>query len=150
MAAPKQKLWKCCCRPPSTAEYQPQWTTFGWPENFSAKTRRRFFCHPKNRPPQKWPRRICKSLINPPFLDLRITLRVAKYLDKMGNMPPLISIQIYSVPWLIPTWASAQTWWNIILMRRNVRLTQRDRYLCALITPQPRWQVCQPRLNTPD
>ena len=25
-----------------------------------------------------------------------------------------------------------------------------DRYLCVQIKPQPRWQVCQPRLNTPD
>jgi hypothetical protein len=50
---------------------------------------------------------------------------MARYIDRIGNMPPLISIRIYSVPWLIPIWASAQTWWNIILVRRGVRLTQR-------------------------
>jgi hypothetical protein len=36
---------------------------------------------------------------------------------------PLIPIRIYYVPWLIPTWARAQTWWNVILVRRGVGLT---------------------------
>jgi hypothetical protein len=27
------------------------------------------------------------------------------------------------VPWLIPNWARAQTWWNVVLVRRGVRLT---------------------------
>jgi hypothetical protein len=39
--------------------------------------------------------------------------------------PPLIRVRIYSVPWLIPTWARAQTWWNVVLVRRGVELTQR-------------------------
>jgi hypothetical protein len=29
------------------------------------------------------------------------------------------------VPWLIPSWARAQTWWNVILVRRGVSLTKR-------------------------
>jgi len=27
------------------------------------------------------------------------------------------------VPWLIPTWARAQAWWTVILVKRGVRLT---------------------------
>jgi hypothetical protein len=37
----------------------------------------------------------------------------------------LIPVRIYVVPWLIPTWAKAQTWWNTILVRRGVGLTKR-------------------------
>lgn len=33
-------------------------------------------------------------------------------------------IRIIFVPWLIPGWARAQTWWNVILVRRGVRLTK--------------------------
>ncbi len=28
------------------------------------------------------------------------------------------------MPWLIPLWARAQTWWNVILVKRGVRLTE--------------------------
>jgi hypothetical protein len=27
------------------------------------------------------------------------------------------------VPWLLPNWASAQVWWNVILVKRGVGLT---------------------------
>jgi hypothetical protein len=37
---------------------------------------------------------------------------------------PLIPIRIYYVPWLIPTWARAQAWWNAILVKRGVGLTE--------------------------
>jgi len=39
--------------------------------------------------------------------------------------PDLIPVRIISVPWLIPTWARAQTWWNVVLVRRGVALTRR-------------------------
>jgi len=35
----------------------------------------------------------------------------------------LIPVRIIFVPWLIPSWARAQTWWNVVLVRRGVRLT---------------------------
>ena len=38
---------------------------------------------------------------------------------------PLIPIRIYPVPWLIPNWARAQTWGNVVLVRRGVGLTKR-------------------------
>lgn len=37
----------------------------------------------------------------------------------------MIPVRILFVPWLIPTWARAQTWWNVILVRRGVGLTKR-------------------------
>jgi hypothetical protein len=37
----------------------------------------------------------------------------------------LIPVKIYWVPWLIPNWARAQTWWHVVLVRRGVRLTKR-------------------------
>lgn len=43
----------------------------------------------------------------------------------MISRPPLIPVRIYSVPWLIPSWARAQTWWNVVLVRRGVGLTKR-------------------------
>ena len=33
-------------------------------------------------------------------------------------------MHIYYVPWLIPTWARAQAWWNAILVKRGVGLTE--------------------------
>ena len=36
---------------------------------------------------------------------------------------PVIPVRIIYVPWLIPNWARAQTWWQVILVRRGVRLT---------------------------
>jgi hypothetical protein len=51
----------------------------------------------------------------------------------MGSVPgreavlskaPLLRVRIYLVPWLIPTWARAQTWWNVVLVRRGVRISQ--------------------------
>jgi hypothetical protein len=36
---------------------------------------------------------------------------------------PEIPVRIIFVPWLIPNWARAQTWWNVILVRQGVRLT---------------------------
>lgn len=38
---------------------------------------------------------------------------------------PVAPIRIFFVPWLIPTWARAQTWWNVVLVRRGVGLTKR-------------------------
>jgi hypothetical protein len=52
----------------------------------------------------------------------------------MGSVPgletqllntPLLPVKICRVPWLIPNWARAQTWWNVVLVRRGVRLTKR-------------------------
>jgi hypothetical protein len=37
----------------------------------------------------------------------------------------LFPVKIIFVPWLIPQWARAQTWWNVVLVRRGVRLTKR-------------------------
>jgi len=37
---------------------------------------------------------------------------------------PDIPIHIYYVPWLIPTYARAQAWWTVILVKRGVRLTE--------------------------
>jgi hypothetical protein len=37
----------------------------------------------------------------------------------------LIPVKIIYVPWLIPTWARAQTWRQVVLVRRGVRLTKR-------------------------
>ena len=37
---------------------------------------------------------------------------------------PFIPIKIFSVPWLIPTWAKAQAWWTVILIKRGVGLTE--------------------------
>jgi hypothetical protein len=37
---------------------------------------------------------------------------------------PDIPIRIYYVPWLIPTYARAQAWWTVILVKRGVRLTE--------------------------
>ncbi|MFZ2087912.1 MAG: hypothetical protein WAU47_05000 [Desulfobaccales bacterium] len=37
----------------------------------------------------------------------------------------MIPVKIRAVPWLIPTWARAQTWWNLILVRRGVGLSKR-------------------------
>ena len=34
-------------------------------------------------------------------------------------------VRIIYVPWLIPHWASAQTWWNVILVKRGGELTKR-------------------------
>jgi hypothetical protein len=34
-------------------------------------------------------------------------------------------VRLIIVPWLIPGWAQAQVWWNIILLRRGVSLTER-------------------------
>jgi hypothetical protein len=36
----------------------------------------------------------------------------------------LLPVKIFWVPWLIPGWARAQTWWNVVLVRRGVRLTK--------------------------
>jgi hypothetical protein len=35
-----------------------------------------------------------------------------------------VPIKIIFVPWLIPNWARAQTWGNVVLVRRGVRLTK--------------------------
>jgi hypothetical protein len=35
-----------------------------------------------------------------------------------------IPIRIYYVPWLVPTYARAQAWWTVILVKRGVRLTE--------------------------
>ncbi len=40
----------------------------------------------------------------------------------LTSLPP---VKIIRVPWLIPNWARAQTWWNVVLVRRGVRLTRR-------------------------
>lgn len=37
---------------------------------------------------------------------------------------PGIPIRVYFVPWLIPTWARAQVWWNVILVKRGIKLTE--------------------------
>jgi hypothetical protein len=37
----------------------------------------------------------------------------------------MLPVKIRTVPWLIPTWARAQTWGNVILVRRGVPLSQR-------------------------
>lgn len=37
---------------------------------------------------------------------------------------PLIPVKIRVVPWLIPTWARAQTWGTVVLVRRGVGLTE--------------------------
>jgi hypothetical protein len=37
----------------------------------------------------------------------------------------LLPVKIIFVPWLIPNWARAQTWWNVVLVRRGVWLTKR-------------------------
>lgn len=39
--------------------------------------------------------------------------------------PPLVSVKIYVVPWLIPAWARAQAWRNVVLVRKGVELTER-------------------------
>ena len=41
----------------------------------------------------------------------------------LANLP-LPPVKIFRVPWLIPNWARAQTWWNVVLVRRGVRLTK--------------------------
>jgi hypothetical protein len=33
-------------------------------------------------------------------------------------------VRLIIVPWLIPTWAQAQVWWNLILIRRGVTVTE--------------------------
>ncbi len=38
---------------------------------------------------------------------------------------PLVPVRIYVVPWLIPTWARAQAWGNVILVGKGVELTER-------------------------
>ncbi len=38
---------------------------------------------------------------------------------------PPIPIRLYVVPWLFPTWARAQAWWTVILVKRGVGLTER-------------------------
>jgi len=38
---------------------------------------------------------------------------------------PLVPVRICFVPWLIPTWARAQTWGQVILVRRGVELSLR-------------------------
>ncbi len=35
----------------------------------------------------------------------------------------MIPVKIFVVPWLIPTWARAQTWGNAVLVRKGVELT---------------------------
>jgi hypothetical protein len=45
-------------------------------------------------------------------------------IDILANAP-LLPVKIFWVPWLIPTWARAQTWWNVVLVRRGVQLTKR-------------------------
>jgi len=40
------------------------------------------------------------------------------------SAPPDIPIRIFYVPWLLPNWARAQAWWNAILVKRGVRLTE--------------------------
>jgi hypothetical protein len=35
----------------------------------------------------------------------------------------MIAVRIVSVAWLIPNWARAQTWGNVVLVKRGVRLT---------------------------
>jgi hypothetical protein len=35
----------------------------------------------------------------------------------------MIAVKIFVVPWLIPTWARAQTWGNAVLVRKGVELT---------------------------
>ena len=42
----------------------------------------------------------------------------------MANTP-FIPVKIRVVPWLIPAWARAQTWGNLVLVRRGVGLTER-------------------------
>jgi hypothetical protein len=37
---------------------------------------------------------------------------------------PSLPVKIIFVPWLIPNWARAQTWWNVVLVRRGVQLTK--------------------------
>lgn len=37
---------------------------------------------------------------------------------------PAIPVRIFYVPWLLPTWATAQVWWNVILVKRGVGLTE--------------------------
>ena len=38
---------------------------------------------------------------------------------------PVTPVKICLVPWLIPIWARAQTWGNVVLVRKGVRLTAR-------------------------
>jgi hypothetical protein len=35
-----------------------------------------------------------------------------------------IPVRIFYVPWLLPTWARAQVWGNVILVKRGVALTE--------------------------
>jgi hypothetical protein len=37
--------------------------------------------------------------------------------------PPPRPVRIRLVPWLIPNWARAQTWGNVVLVKRTTRLT---------------------------
>ena len=37
----------------------------------------------------------------------------------------MVPVRICVVPWLIPTWARAQTWGNVILVRKGVELSVR-------------------------
>jgi hypothetical protein len=51
----------------------------------------------------------------------------AKYFQDLETLlanAPVIPVKIIFVPWLIPNWARAQTWWNVILVRQGVRLTK--------------------------
>lgn len=42
----------------------------------------------------------------------------------MSN-PSFSRVRIFYVPWLIPNWARAQAWWNVILVKKGVDLNER-------------------------
>ena len=58
-------------------------------------------------------------------MNLSGIMRILSRNNAVPSDPPPIPIRICYVPWLIPTWARAQTWWNLILLRKGVGLTER-------------------------
>ncbi|MDI6852775.1 MAG: hypothetical protein QME75_04110 [Deltaproteobacteria bacterium] len=53
--------------------------------------------------------------------------------------PSIFQVRILTVPWLIPTWAKAQAWWNVILVRRGVDLN--DRLLAHELAHVLQWRA---------
>jgi len=56
-----------------------------------------------------------------------------------SSTPPGFPVHIISVPGLFPRWVKAQTWWNVILVKRGVRFT--ERYLAHELAHVLQWRT---------
>jgi hypothetical protein len=46
-------------------------------------------------------------------------------IEAVLSNPSFFQVRILFVPWLIPNWAKAQAWWNVIFVKKGVGLNER-------------------------